>query len=73
MNKKKLDLDINSQKYFEKKNTSALVSRVPEHCNTPWEPARECQHSGCRGRGALASQNSKTLPINLKNSEKSRN
>jgi hypothetical protein len=61
MKNKKLDSEINSQKYFKQKNTSTLVSRVLERCNALWESARECLHFGCRGRASVGLSEIKKL------------
>ena len=37
---------------------NALVSMAPECCNSLCEPGRECQCSGNKDKGALASKNS---------------
>jgi hypothetical protein len=42
INQQKLHSEMDSQKIFQQKKTSALVSRAPEHCNALWELAREC-------------------------------
>jgi hypothetical protein len=62
MNQQKVDSEINSQKFFltEKDQRSGVKgTRALQHSVGA---CKGVQHSGGRGRGALASQNSKTCP-----------